>query len=792
MKIKVFVFLLWAIHPVLFAQVTSIGQWRTHFAYQQGLAVTLGNNGQVYCATNGGLFSYNPADNSFSMLSKINGFSELSVNAVNFDNVSNTLLVAYSDANIDIVQNGKITNLPDIKNANIPGSKAINNIFFSYPYAYLACGFGIVVINIPLNETADTYYIGQNGMSVNVLDVNSDGDTLYAATSSGIYVASLNNTNLADYNNWNLQGAGLPADHKFNTMVYFNGKMYANNSVSPSPGNDQVYEKTGSTWVQSPVLNADNYKRLRVKNNQLIVAANYSVKVYDANENQIANYNNYGFNSGGNSGVDYPLLSDGLVDNNNFAWIADGEYGLVKMPLQGISEKLVPNGPHTQNVYGLAYSTGTVWLVPGGVTGSWSNSFIRDGVSYFSGNNWTSIYGNVTGVDMDTIFDPLSVAIDSLNPNHAFVGTWGKGMLEFNNAQFVKQYNSANQPAISNNIAGVAFDESKNLWMSCSLTGNILAVKKQNGSWTSMNFASILNQSLNIKDPSYMDVGNMIVSKYTGQKWIILPRSNAIMVYNDNGTFAQPCTACPHSAPANAIVIASGTGKGALPGALVSCLAEDQNGAIWIGTDQGIVVENNPSGIFSGGGYDAQPIYVQQNGYTQLLFQSEYVSAIAVDGANRKWCGTQSAGVFLMSADGTTQIYNFTTSNSPLPSNNVVSIAINGLTGEVFFGTQAGVVSYKSTSTDGSSQFGDVYAYPNPVKHTYTGLIAIKNLTADADVRITDITGTLIFKTTALGGQAIWDGNNFSGERAHTGVYLVFCTSSDGTQTHMTKILFIN
>jgi hypothetical protein len=183
---------------------------------------------------------------------------------------------------------------------------------------------------------------------------------------------------------------------------------------------------------------------------------------------------------------------------------------------------------------------------------------------------------------------------------------------------------------------------------------------------------------------------------------------------------------------------------------------------------------------------------VQQNGYTQLLFQAQQVNAIAVDGANRKWCGTQTAGVFLMSADGTKQIYNFTTSNSPLMSNQVTSITINSITGEVFFGTPIGVISYRGTATEGGSEFGQVYTFPNPVKHDYTGPIAIANLVDNADVKITDITGTLIFKTIALGGQAIWDGNNFSGERAHTGVYLVFCSSPDGTQKAVTKILFIN
>jgi hypothetical protein len=734
-------------------------------------------------------------------MSKANGFSDISANAINFDPVSNTLIVAYKDANIDIVQNGTITNLPDIEVANISGNKSINNIFFISPYAYLACGFGIVVVDVIKHETKDTYFIGPNGSSVNVDDINASGDTLFAATDIGIFTAALSNPNLDDYTNWNLQRSGLPTgNNKYNTLACFNGKIYANNSRAASNQTDQVFESDGMNWILCTALtnNNDNYGRLRVNNNLLVAVGKHSIKTYNTNEILVNSYISYGFAN------TYP--ADALVDNNNVAWAADISFGLVKFPVSGSVEILVPNGPRTTNVYNMAYANGVIWSVPGAVNSAWGNVFNNDGVSVFYGNTtWSTMHGQMQGIDMDSVFDVMSVAIDSLNPLHAFVGTWGEGVIEFNNGQFVKQYIPANS-SLSNNslpgyfsvrIGGVAFDGSSNLWITNALSSNILSVKTKGGTWKAINFATILNQYWGNNAGASANVGNLIVSKFTGQKWVIVPKiqnvaTDAIVVYNDNGTFAAPCNPCLNKAPPNTIVITAGTGKGALPGNVVSCMAEDQNGEIWIGTDQGVAVENNPSDIFSGGSYDAQPVYVQQNGYTQLLFQAEPVTAIAVDGANRKWFGTEASGVFLMSADGTTQIYNFTTSNSPLLSNNITSITINGATGEVFFGTQSGIISYKSTATDGGTGFGNVYAYPNPVKHDYTGLIAIKGLALDADVRITDITGTLIFRTTALGGQAIWNGCNFSGERAHTGVYLVLCVSSDGTSSYATKILFIN
>jgi hypothetical protein len=172
--------------------------------------------------------------------------------------------------------------------------------------------------------------------------------------------------------------------------------------------------------------------------------------------------------------------------------------------------------------------------------------------------------------------------------------------------------------------------------------------------------------------------------------------------------------------------------------------------------------------------------------------QGQYTTCIAIDGANRKWIGTLGGGVFLMSADGTQQILNFTSANSPLLSNNILSIAIDQSNGEVFFGTDQGLVSYRGTATEGNSAFSNVYAYPDPVPHGYTGPIAIKNLVANSDIKIATVNGELVYHTVALGGQAVWYGTNFNGNRVQTGVYLIFCTSPDGTQSLVTKLLLVN
>jgi len=220
----------------------------------------------------------------------------------------------------------------------------------------------------------------------------------------------------------------------------------------------------------------------------------------------------------------------------------------------------------------------------------------------------------------------------------------------------------------------------------------------------------------------------------------------------------------------------------------------DRDGKVWVGTSDGVVVfECDPFNEECVGGL---PIVGQNeiDDEDAYLLGGEDVRTIAVNGANQKWFGTTN-GVFLTSENGREQFAFFNDKNSPLFDNLVSDIAINQETGEVFFGTNKGIISFRGQATEGK-RFNDInaYAFPNPVRPEYDGPIAIKGLAENANVKITDIKGQLIFETEAQGGQAVWDGRDYNGRRASSGVYLVFSTKVDlnNPDTLVTKILFIN
>jgi len=222
-------------------------------------------------------------------------------------------------------------------------------------------------------------------------------------------------------------------------------------------------------------------------------------------------------------------------------------------------------------------------------------------------------------------------------------------------------------------------------------------------------------------------------------------------------------------------------------------ISTDNDGNIWIGTDTGPAVFYNPGKVFSGG-LKASRIKIPRNdgsGLADWLLGTETVTSIAIDGANRKWFGTMSSGAYLMSDDAKKELLHFNSTNSPLLSDNIVRIAINGLTGEVWFGTSEGMISFRGEATTGKEDYSGVYVFPNPVREDYEGMVTVTGLIENSSVKITDVSGNLVYETTSLGGQVTWDLRNYRSARVATGVYLIFCSNADGTLAAVTKMLVI-
>jgi hypothetical protein len=477
-------------------------------------------------------------------------------------------------------------------------------------------------------------------------------------------------------------------------------------------------------------------------------------------------------NSVSSYGWGIPNMSQAIVINSDL-WIADKNYGLIhgKNMTGFISYSL--SGPATNDVVNITSSNGKTILSAGGADKSWNSMKRSFQVSIHENNQFINI---VSG----TIADAMRSLIDPGNSSRFFISSWGDGLFEYENNTLVKHYDSSNSPLQNSGTAGtgikvcgLAMDKKKNLWITqTNVTGSI-KILKADGSW--------LVYPVTIDAPVIGD----IISTVNGQKWIILPGGHGLFIIDDNNTpdvSGDDRTRKLIITDSDNNVIHS-----------VFSAAEDLEGNIWIGTDQGPVIYYNTSQVFEDNlkGYRIKVPRNDGSGFADYMLGTESITSISVDGANRKWLGTKSSGAYLLSADGTVVIKNYNAQNSPMFSDSIASVAIDNITGEVWFGTSEGVLSVREIATSGAQSFSDVYSFPNPVREDYSGIVTITGLIKDTGIKITDISGNLVYETVSEGGQASWDLSTYNGRRVTTGVYLVFCSNNDGSKSCVTKILVI-
>lgn len=764
----------------MLSQDIPIGLWREHLPYKNGISVAATDK-LVYCATRHSLFYYHKGLLTTSSLSKINGLSDVGFSKIAWHANTDNLLIAYSNANIDLLHDGKITNLSDIKRQNLPINKVINNITFREDEAWLACGFGIVVINLVKKEFKETYIIGNQGSYININDIKFYNDTIYAATDAGIYRAALKDY-LPDFTNWTLWTEIPYPLHKYNTLAFFNDMPFINLSNGGVMVDTLMYREQGQ-WKHYTRFGYEVLYQLDVFGDKLLMTKWDNVVVLDTQMEVHRIIYDY---TAGFETVKQVTSMEAVIDEKGYVWIADVNQGLVFIYDQWAYKFIAPNGPGSKEAFHMYSSDNDLWIASGAYSSTWSMTFKRDGLFHFNGMEWKTVNGTTDPI-IDSLFDFVCVAIDPSDPTKVYAGTWDRGLISLKNGKVIKIYDQTNSSlsVLENNalgvykvaIGGLTFDSKGNLWMTNAGVTKSLSVMKADGTWISYDISSA--------DMKMADrVSGKIVIDRIGQKWVLLGRGYGLQVFNDNNTLYNTTD----DKTAN---ISSTTGRGALPSTVVTDMAIDLEGRLWIGSDKGIAVIYSPENVFSGYSYDAQRILVNQDGYDDYLLENEIVTAIAVDGGNRKWVGTEQSGVFLLSPDGTKEIARFHEGNSPLLSNGIRGIEINQLTGEVFFATDKGIISFRSDATRASETHEHVKVFPNPVRPDYTGAIAISGLVRDADVKITSVGGDVVYSTRANGGEAVWYGKDLSGNRVATGVYLVFSSDSQGIETAVAKILFI-
>ena len=736
--------------------------WREHLPYQGTIDVAASAT-KVYAATPFSLFSVDLATKEIERFSKVSGLNETGISALSFDDISKKLFVAYNNSNIDVLDAKGIHNIPDIKRSAISGDKNIYAIYPDGARCYLSTGLGVIVLDAEKYEVKDSWFIGANGGYVKVNGFSKSATFFYAATEEGLKRTSVNTANPANFQSWQmLSGSSGLAAVPAKAIVTFQNKTIVLQ-------NDSLFVENNGAWNYF-FANGWPFTSINVSAGKLIATqrlSNGTAQVIILNEN---------------GSVQRTITQPGVVSfpkkgiaAGNDYWIADLFGGLSQFTGNSF-EVYKLNSPQDIILGEMTPRNNVLYATAGSVNSSWNYQYNRSGIFKLENGGWSAI-NQFTYPQLDTLLDFLTITIDPRD-NTIWAGSFGGGLVHLDNTSSPKIFkqNSPIGPTVgdpaSYRVAGLAFDNENNLWVTNFGSTRQLHVLKPDNTW----------QSFTAPYNLYENALAQIIIDDDGNKWMQAPLGNGLIVFNE-GSFTNP-------SDDKWRLYRAGAGLGGLPSNEVLCIAKDKSGFIWVGTDNGIAIVQCPQEAFSSSCEAILPI-IKEGAFANFLFKGQEVRSIAIDGADRKWVATAS-GVWLISRDGDKVLANYTEQNSPLLSNDIKRITINGQTGEVFFATAKGLISYRGSATAHEETKNNVLVYPNPVPPNFSGTIGIRGVPENTVVKITEANGRLVYQTRSLGGQAIWNGKDYKGAKVASGVYLVLTVDERREEKVVAKIVIVN
>jgi hypothetical protein len=773
----------------LFSLSAQLGprSWQDHLSINSCNTVSkLGTT--IFASYYNGIIKFDQEEISPVSLNKIKGLNDVGVRLLRANPFNNKLLVIYENSNIDVIDlNGSVQNYPDIKLKTMTAKKIINEVTFYKQFAYLACGFGIVVFDTDKLEIKETYIIGPNASNLEIYQVALNDSLIFAATQKGLLRSNHKTKTLNNFNAWQLDSVDIPKG-PYCGVVQVAGKILC--CYSPfktdigKKDQDTVYLFENQKWIKYPPMKGiptTIEKFSHINGNLFSYIDRYGLVVIDFSSNKTANvFNRFNQEKDPVKVLDAYFAKDHT--GNISYWIADQRFGLYQTYFDYLPDyKVKRNGINKNEAGSIDVTKGKVAVAPSFIHYTGVGKYTREGVNVFHNQDWT--YVSSEDLNGEKIIDINAVLIDRKDTSRMWVSSWESGVMLYKNNQLQAVYTASNSPMGLNDgdkkprCSGLSMDKEGNVWfaqMAATEGKNyFLGAIDRKGQYYAFTFPG----SALFTRKSFIDKNNYL--------WLPHEWEGGLTVFKLKN-FEAPVK------DVNYKVLTKDQGNGNLESNSVYCVTEDRDGKIWVGTAAGIRVFYNPTAIFSGSDFDAQPIKIIQDGNVELLLGGETITALAVDGANNKWVGTAYGGVYCFSPDGLRELYHFTSDNSPLYANAVFDLNYDETSGDVFIATEQGLQSFRSIIVEGSTGFEELFAFPNPVKPNYAGTVLVRGLIDGSIVKITDISGNLVWETKVAGGQIEWPLKTFTGNRVSSGVYLIYASTATGEINGRGKILVIN
>lgn len=761
------------------AKSQQVGSWSIYPVFSGNDNRSLVDTGsKVFFLADVWLYSYDKDNDESVFYTKMNGMSDTDISGIYYNYDKKFLLVAYSNSNIDIVrENGRVDNVPDLKSVILTVSKTINSVDFSGDYAYIATDFGYMVVDCNKCVVKESFNYGKAFKSIVVTDKN-----IFATFDKKIYVSSVGESHyeLSSFKETNIKQEMKLLKIDNNSMLTTTGWFYYI-KIGEDPTNlaMSVIEKSAPSNVSMSGSN---------------MVASYKEKYIVVSPD----------------GTSQTVAMPSEIDGSHLSTI-DGK-GLWNLDSKGLKEFSISDGsvtilhdtyrPNTSTVsepYYLTYQNGTLYSMNSGRNykgASNGKSVMLSSLKNGVWNNLNPIKIDIHNKSYKSLIEPYGMAIDPFDSEKIWFGSFFEGIYCVKNGEQVQKIDHLNSPMYLDFVVCVSdlkFDKEGNLWFSFynfnKTTYAPLYILPKD---------KLYKENLTADDFISIDLGNFATT-YGSQLCIskdsryVLLGSNMwkskLAIIDTNGTL----TDISDDRVAIVSTYNDQDGKNFDIG-YINSIKED-NGKYWLATNVGVGLINNIKAAFSGN-VVVNRVKVPRNDGTNLadyLLDGLCINDIAIDGANRKWFGSSTSGLYLTSSEGSEILEHFSTENSPLTSDEITSVACSTDDNRVFIGTKKGTLVYESDAAPAQKDYSDVYAYPNPVRPDYSGHITVAGLMDNSLVKITDSMGNLVYSGRSTGGMFVWDGLNSEGSRVNTGVYYVFASQNENDKSSgcVTKILVV-
>ncbi len=729
------------------AKSQELFTWKIH-TNKQAVRDAFMAGGVIWEATDGGVVAFNTKDSTYQTYTKAEGLAGSFFTAIAQDN-KGRIWVGSDGGMIDIINpaDNSVHSIYDIFASNYV-NKTINRLMIKGDSVFVATDFGLTVIQASTYNNLDSYLKLGTSFTANtsVSGCAYLNGQLYAATASGIAVQNAGSINPAapeswtDYNSSN----GYVASTTNQIAVYQNTVVVATNAGL------YQFTSTGINTSFIPELKSNAISSVYISGDSLYILAGNTVFLHyngTTTENIILNTS---------------LLTE-IVSTGAESYFT-GSKGLLKADDFGSSDFMYPNGPFANQFISVSVdSKSDVWCASGrDVTGV--------GAYHYDGTAWQ----NLNQTSIPTLPSNYIFNVYSGSDGYQYLNTWGYGFIKYKSPTNFQVFNYDNTPLVGVGsptpnyvvITDTKLDSKENLWalVLLSLNSTMMGCYTKDSVWFAFS---------NLPDSSVSNQYLGLAIDNNDTKWY--NTANDLYFLNENGALGKPAKYTYGNLSDNASISDKS----------ITCMAVDKRGELWIGTNLGVYALADPSLALN---YSASSLTLDQ----KFPLRQYTINCMAVDALNRKWIGT-SQGLLLVSSDGTSVIKSFNSSNSPLTTDAVRTIAVDEKTGKVYVGLDAALVEITTYAQKPADDYSGLFTYPAPYLLSATSSpLTIEGLIKDSGIKIIDISGNLIRSMETLGGNiAQWDGRNDAGQLVSSGVYILVAFDKDGNSVGTKKVAVV-